>query len=133
MGLPETKFEEFGDGIKTTIYRATGDGSFDPKNALVDPKNDPRNALDDPKNGLNDPRNALDDPKNFNDPDGALSDYERGIIDLIKRDGKITQKTIAETLGISLKTVKRNMTSLQSKGLIKRVGFNKGGYWEARE
>jgi len=133
MGLPEPKFEEFGDGIKTTIYRATGDGSFDPKNADDDPKNDPNDPKSDPKNIGDDPKKTPDVPKN--DPKNVddLSDHERRIIDLIKRDEKITQQTIADTLGISLKTAKRITTSLQLKGLIERIGSRNGGYWETRE
>ncbi len=150
MGLPEPKFEEFGDGIKTTIFRAIGDKPFDPKNVPDDPKNgfnDPKKASDvpqndpndpknDPKNDVNDPKMApsvpKNDPKDVNDLDSSLSDHERRIIDLIKRDKKITQQTIAETLGISLKTVKRMTTTLQLKGLIERIGSRHGGRWKTR-
>ena len=124
MGLPEPKFEEFGDGIKATIYRAIGDRSLG--------LNDPKKGSSDPKNRPRDPKKGVSDPKNAGHSDFLSADLERKIVELIRRDGKITQKRIAEELGISLKTVKRNMSALQRKGTIERVGANKGGYWKAR-
>ena len=37
---------------------------------------------------------------------------------------------LAEILGISLRTIKRNMMGLQESGTIERVGSNKAGYWK---
>ena len=102
MGLPAPRFEEFGDGIKVTIYRAIGDT----------------------QSGTNDTNNIKAGT------DGTLSETEQKIIELLKADGKATQKKLAEELGISLRTVKRNMTALQEKGTIARVGSNKAGYWK---
>ena len=105
MGLPKPKFEEFGDGIKVTIYRANeaiGATANDTNGTVLDTKND-------------------------------LSDTDQKIIDLITHDGKITQNKIAEVLAISLRTVKRNMTSLQKNGLIERIGSSKSGYWKVND
>ena len=35
-----------------------------------------------------------------------------------------------EKLGVSRKTIERDMTVLQEKGLVQRVGSNKTGHWE---
>ena len=35
-----------------------------------------------------------------------------------------------EKLGVSRKTIERDMTVLQEKGLVQRVGSNKTGQWE---
>lgn len=40
------------------------------------------------------------------------------------------QTRLSEELGISLRTVKRNMTALQESGTIVRIGSNKAGYWK---
>jgi predicted HTH transcriptional regulator len=52
------------------------------------------------------------------------------IIKLIKANKYITKNEIAELIGLSLKGVEKNIRQLKDNGLIKRIGPNKGGYWE---
>ena len=54
---------------------------------------------------------------------------------LMKRlmKGKRKQSELASKLGISLVHVNKNMKKLQSLGIIRRVGSDKGGHWEVVE
>ena len=158
MGLAEPKFEEFGDGIKVTIYRVSGgsgtegngtktgkigtktgeigtknggNGTRNGENDTRNGENDTRNGGNDTRNGGNDTRNRENDTRNREDETGKVP--ERLILDLLKSDGKITQDRLADRLGVSPSTVKRKMTDLQNKGLIERIGSTKGGYWKVND
>ncbi len=48
----------------------------------------------------------------------------------IELDNRITIKQLAELLNVAKRTIERNLRLLQIKGLLKRVGSTKGGYWE---
>lgn len=55
---------------------------------------------------------------------------EKKIIDLIKKNPHITQQELAKVTGLSKRGVEKNISILKANGIIKRVGPNKGGYWE---
>ena len=55
---------------------------------------------------------------------------ERQILNLLKNDGKMTQKKLAEQIGKSDRTVKRITVSLEQKGLVERIGGKRFGYWK---
>ena len=40
------------------------------------------------------------------------------------------QKMLSDTIGLTRQYVGRCMDSLQSRNIIRRVGPDKGGYWE---
>lgn len=61
-----------------------------------------------------------------------LNKMQLSIISLIKKDSSITRKQMAEKLGVSLEGTKKNIFILKQKGLIKRIGPDKGGYWETQ-
>ncbi|NCO34693.1 MAG: HTH domain-containing protein [Armatimonadetes bacterium] len=44
-----------------------------------------------------------------------------------------TFEALAESLGVSRTTVRRHVRALKSKGLLRRVGSKKSGYWEVTE
>ena len=52
------------------------------------------------------------------------------IISLIKADPQITTQAIADQLGINRSGVARHIKRLQELGVVRRVGPDKGGYWE---
>lgn len=52
------------------------------------------------------------------------------ILKLIKKNKKITVLQIATILGVTDKTVKRDITKLKNENKIVRVGSSKSGYWE---
>jgi len=51
------------------------------------------------------------------------------ILNLIMNNQYITQKEIAENLGITVRTVERNINFLKEKGDIERIGGKKEGFW----
>ena len=61
--------------------------------------------------------------------DGRVESREK-IIALMKENGQITIPQMAIALNISMKGVEKNIRRLKDLRLIKRIGPNKGGYWE---
>lgn len=65
-----------------------------------------------------------------NIPEGDKKTTQK-IIDLIKNNSEITRKELAEKIGnITEDGIKYHLNSLIKKGLLKRIGPDKGGYWE---
>lgn len=52
------------------------------------------------------------------------------IIDLIKEDPYISTTKMAEIIGIDRRNIARNIKKLQEQGIVRRVGPDKGGFWE---
>jgi Fic family protein len=52
------------------------------------------------------------------------------IIDLLRADPRHTAKTLADSIGISIKGVERQLAKLKRDGIIERIGPAKGGYWQ---
>jgi DNA-binding MarR family transcriptional regulator len=55
---------------------------------------------------------------------------EMQVLSWLKKDGKLTQKKLAELIGKSERTVKRITASLEENGLIERIGGKRFGYWK---
>lgn len=68
-----------------------------------------------------------DVPKNV--PKNVPINRLEQIFSLIEENGEITATQIAELLGVSDKTVKRDISKLKSNNRIKRVGSLKTGHW----
>lgn len=66
-------------------------------------------------------------------PESDQSKQEDAIIELLKENPYISRKEISGRLGLHDSSVKRRLASLQEKGAIKRVGPDKGGYWEVQK
>jgi ATP-dependent DNA helicase RecG len=52
------------------------------------------------------------------------------IVELIFRDKYISASAMAEIIGISDRAVEKQLAKLKEKSILKRVGPDKGGYWE---
>ena len=59
-----------------------------------------------------------------------MSQQEIMIINLIKTTPYISRKELATQLKIHDSSIKRRLATLQEKSIIRRVGPDKGGYWE---
>ncbi len=60
----------------------------------------------------------------------GLAESQRAILKLIKSQPDIAKREMAEKIGISTTAIDKNIAALKKKGLIKRVGPDKGGHWE---
>ncbi len=52
------------------------------------------------------------------------------ILALISEDPGYTSTTISEKLSLSRKTVAQKMKAMKEKGIIKRIGSDRKGYWK---
>ena len=52
------------------------------------------------------------------------------IIDLIKEYPYISTSKMAEIIGVDRRNIARNIKKLQEQGVVRRVGPDKGGFWE---
>lgn len=59
-----------------------------------------------------------------------INERETEILALIKKDQNISRRVLAQKLNIGTTTVYRHIKSLKEKGIIERVGGDRGGYWK---
>ena len=69
-----------------------------------------------------------DKQKNVTD----VTDRQHAIISLVKDYANMTTTQMAERLGVTKRTILRDIEALKEKGLIIRVGSEKTGYWEVK-
>ena len=62
----------------------------------------------------------------------GLVESQKKILDLVKKLPSISKKELAGHVGISETAVDKNIAQLKKKGLLKRIGPDKGGHWEIR-
>lgn len=59
-----------------------------------------------------------------------LAESQRKILELMETNPYISKKELADKIGISTTAIDKNISALKEKNLLKRVGPDKGGYWE---
>ena len=59
-----------------------------------------------------------------------LSENQKQIIQFLKENKFISIKDLSINVGIAEKNIENNLAKLKEKGLLRRVGADKGGYWE---
>jgi ATP-dependent DNA helicase RecG len=52
------------------------------------------------------------------------------ILEAMQQDPKISAAKIAIILGISSRSVEKRIRTMRENGIIRRIGPDKGGYWE---
>jgi len=62
--------------------------------------------------------------------DKLLTDSEQRIVKLMTEDAHITIAEICKKTKLSAAGVNKILASLRNKGIIKRIGANKNGYWD---
>ena len=77
---------------------------------------------------------ASSDTPNVGDHDGDMSETkltecQQKILNLIKESPTITGKQMSETLSVSQRTIERDLSTLQKKGVLKREGKDNNGKW----
>ena len=77
---------------------------------------------------------ATSDTQNVGDSDGdvsetKLTERQQKILNLIKDSPTITGKQMSETLSVSQRTIERDLSALQKKGVLKHEGKDNDGMW----
>ena len=62
-----------------------------------------------------------------------LTDNQKSIIEIIKRNPYVTARELSPLIGISHRKIQKNMAKLKEYGIIERIGPAKGGYWKIIE
>lgn len=60
----------------------------------------------------------------------GLAENQRRILELISENPRVSKRIMADTLGISTTAVDKNLSTLKEKGILRRVGPDRGGRWE---
>ncbi|MBI2548715.1 putative DNA binding domain-containing protein [Candidatus Woesearchaeota archaeon] len=60
----------------------------------------------------------------------GLVENQKRILNLIAKNPRISKREMSKTIGISTTAIDKNIEALKKKGLLKRLGSAKGGYWE---
>ena len=86
------------------------------------------------KVNINDERVDVNVTENVTDASQKTSQKtSQKIIDLIKEDPYISTSKMAEIIGVDRRNIARNIKKLQEQGVVRRVGPDKGGFWEVIE
>ena len=77
---------------------------------------------------------ATSDTWNVGDHDGDMSETkltgrQHQILNLIKESPTITGKQMSETLSVSQRTIERDLSAMQKKGVLKHEGKDNDGVW----
>jgi len=59
-----------------------------------------------------------------------ITDNQQKILDSLLKNPYITSEELSMTVGIRADKVRVNLLKLKDKGIIERIGPNKGGYWK---
>lgn len=62
-----------------------------------------------------------------------LAESQKKILTLVQAKPNISKKDLAAAVGISTTAIDKNISALKAKGLLKRVGPDKGGHWAPLE
>jgi len=102
--LPAPTFENFQSGFRITVY--------DKKDKVTD---------------------MVTDKVTDKVTDNVTDNREFHIIRLIRENSAITTTELAKLLKVTRRTVARDIENLKKRQLIKRLGSDKGGYWNLTE
>jgi ATP-dependent DNA helicase RecG len=58
---------------------------------------------------------------------------QQKIIETIGNNPLVTREELVKIVGISLSKIKENIAKLKSKGILERIGPDKGGYWKVKK
>ena len=66
-------------------------------------------------------------------PENVPEKFHRNILDDLRENPRLTITDLAKKYSVDIKTIKRDIETLKQKGLITRIGPDKGGYWKVNE
>ena len=115
MGLLKPEFEEYGDGIKVTIYRKASGKA--PEETTQSDEKTTQSAEETTQSTTRLPKER------------KRSDIEIRIIDVIQDNGKISQTQLASQLGVDINIIKYYVRKMSEDHVIERKGNNRSGEW----
>lgn len=59
-----------------------------------------------------------------------MVESQRQILLLIAEHPHISKRELAERIGISTTAIDKNIKTLKNRGVLRRLGPDKGGFWE---
>jgi ATP-dependent DNA helicase RecG len=59
-----------------------------------------------------------------------LTKKQQQILEIIQDNPKMSRLELSKDLGINPSAVQKHIEKLKEKGLLRRIGPDKGGYWE---
>ena len=62
--------------------------------------------------------------------DIELNHTQKMILSMIKSDNQISATEISKHIGLSVRAIEKSIKELREKGILKRNGPARGGYWE---
>ena len=68
--------------------------------------------------------------KTISDQKRPENDQIKMILELIKEKPQISRSEISHKMGLHESSVKRRLKMMVDKGIIQRIGSDKGGYWQ---
>ncbi len=68
--------------------------------------------------------------KNIIENQDTTQKTSQKIVELIQNNNEISTQEMANIIGIDRRNIARQIKNLQAKGIIRRVGPDKGGHWE---
>ena len=72
---------------------------------------------------------SSDTPNDGDMTETKLTERQQKILNLIKESPTITGKQMSEIQSVSQRTIERDLSALQKKGVLKREGKDNGGKW----
>ena len=128
MGLQSPHFEEFGDGMRVTIYRNSG--TVEETGNVIVAENQAgviESQADVGINGADVGINGAD--VGINGADVGINGAAIQVVELLRQNNRLSAVQIADCMSLSSRQVERILSDLKQRGYIKRVGANKTGYW----
>jgi len=107
-GVKQPVFEEVFNGFRVVLFKEKTDVTKDVKDTIKDTAND-----------------TVKDTVKV-----AISKNQKTILNLITARNTITAEELVDIVGINLRNIKLNISKLKAKGMIQRIGPDKGGYWK---
>lgn len=68
--------------------------------------------------------------KKVSDVGVKLSATQKKIVNAMEHNPQITNVKFAEKLGVTTRTIERNISTLKKENIIERIGSDKDGYWK---
>ena len=125
--------KEFGEGVDRMCRELSAIGTKEPQYHLVAfimKASVWANVLEEgQENAVSEQKRPDSDQKSDRISD-RISDQIKMILELIKENPQIGRSEISHKMGLHESSVKRRLKMLVDKGVIQRIGSDKGGYWQ---